>query len=121
LRGYAQRDPLNEFKSEAFTLFEALLTDLRRGVTRMLMRGQFVIEPPQGARSSEPEMFEGAPRPQPVAAPMSSLPQQQASDSPEAMPSDPAWADTPRNAPCPCGSGKRYKNCHGDVTAIARA
>ena len=46
LRGYAQRDPLNEFKTEAFTLFETLLIDLRRAVTRMLMRGQFVAEQP---------------------------------------------------------------------------
>ena len=45
LRGYAQRDPLNEFKNECFTLFETLLNDLRRAVTRVLMRGQFVVEP----------------------------------------------------------------------------
>jgi len=47
LRGYAQRDPLNEFKNEAFTLFERLLSDLRSDVTRMLMRGQFVAEQPR--------------------------------------------------------------------------
>jgi preprotein translocase subunit SecA len=106
LRGYAQRDPLNEFKSEAFTLFEALLGDLRRGVTRMLMRGQFVSDPNASAAPREP--IAPPPRPTPRAAPETST-------------VDPAWAGTPRNAPCPCGSGKRYKNCHGDVTAIARA
>ena len=120
LRGYAQRDPLNEFKNEAFTLFERLLSDLRAGVTRVLMRGQFVQEQPPGAdagnaRQAPPQQI--ASRPQ--AAPAQAAPQQQAETPPSgSVPA--AWAATPRNAPCPCGSGKRYKNCHGDVTA-ARA
>jgi preprotein translocase subunit SecA len=114
LRGYAQRDPLNEFKTEAFTLFEALLADLRRGVTRMLMRGQFVSDPNAAAAPEEPL----APPPRATPRP-ESRPEPRAAQ--EAAPADPAWAGTPRNAPCPCGSGKRYKNCHGDVTAIARA
>jgi preprotein translocase subunit SecA len=110
LRGYAQRDPLNEFKNEAFTLFETLLNDLRRAVTRVLMRGQFVTE--QTDSAPDPEAEAAAARlqriqPQPVVKPMQA--------------GDPSWASTPRNAPCPCGSGKRYKNCHGDVTAVARA
>ncbi len=114
LRGYAQRDPLNEFKNEAFVLFDSLLGDLRRGVTRMLMRGQFVVEQPQ-----TPGLASGlgpAPRPAPVPAQGApSQPGEQAAADPA------AWANTPRNAPCPCGSGKRYKNCHGDVSAVARA
>lgn len=104
LRGYAQRDPLNEFKTEAFSLFETLLNDLRRAVTRVLMRGQFVVEPPQTDGSDAPA--EAPPRPE---APAPTTPAQ----------ADPAWASTPRNAPCPCGSGKRYKNCHGDVSSAA--
>src|SRR5690606_13438699 len=111
LRGYGQRDPLNEFKNEAFTLFDSLLGDLRRGVTRTLMRGQFVVE--QQPAENAGEAFGGpGPAPRPVAAPA------QAQSS---QPGDPAWANTPRNAPCPCGSGKRYKNCHGDVSVVARA
>ncbi|HVY90017.1 MAG TPA: preprotein translocase subunit SecA [Hyphomonadaceae bacterium] len=119
LRGYAQRDPLNEFKNEAFTLFETLLADLRRAVTRMLMRGQFVVEQPPGddageARTPPAQMARG-----PAPAPATATPQP--AQGAAAKPADPAWANTPRNAPCPCGSGKRYKNCHGDVTAAARA
>jgi preprotein translocase subunit SecA len=106
LRGYAQRDPLNEFKTEAFSLFETLLSDLRRAVTRVLMRGQFVVEPPP----SEVQEVE----PPQATQQISSAP------APDGAPSvDPAWASTPRNAPCPCGSGKRYKNCHGDVSSAA--
>ncbi len=117
LRGYAQRDPLNEFKNEAFTLFERLLSDLRSGVTRVLMRGQFVTEQPPGATSgdaNQPPPQQMASRPQ--AAPAQAAPPQQQASAPLA-----AWAATPRNSPCPCGSGKRYKNCHGDVSTAARA
>jgi preprotein translocase subunit SecA len=116
LRGYAQRDPLNEFKNEAFTLFESLLNDLRRAVTRVLMRAQFVTEQPPSDNAGEAR---GGPPPaaRPAPAPAQAAPAQQQG----APGSDPAWANTPRNAPCPCGSGKRYKNCHGDVTAAARA
>jgi preprotein translocase subunit SecA len=119
LRGYAQRDPLNEFKNEAFTLFESLLNDLRRAVTRVLMRAQFVVEQPPSVNAGEAR---GGPpsaaRPAPASAQAApALEQQQGAPA-----GDPAaWANTPRNAPCPCGSGKRYKNCHGDVTTAARA
>jgi preprotein translocase subunit SecA len=115
LRGYAQRDPLNEFKNEAFTLFERLLSDLRSGVTRVLMRGQFVQEQAGGG----PEPRPTAPRPQQIST-ASAPAADDEGDGPK-TPGNPAWASTPRNAPCPCGSGKRYKNCHGDVSAQARA
>jgi len=117
LRGYAQRDPLNEFKNEAFTLFERLLSDLRSDVTRLLMRGQFVAEQPPGADAG-PARAPTQVASRPVAAPAQAAPPQQASPQGQAPVS---WAATPRNAPCPCGSGKRYKNCHGDVTSVARA
>ncbi len=120
LRGYAQRDPLNEFKNEAFTLFERLLSDLRTDVTRVLMRGQFVEQPPGAdAGNARPGPMQAAARP--MAAPtqaVSQQPQEQIGPDGKAPAS---WASTPRNAPCPCGSGKRYKNCHGDVTNVARA
>ena len=121
LRGYAQRDPLNEFKNEAFTLFDRLLNDLRRGVTRTLMRAQFANDTPS---SDEGEEAEARPQPQQIAshpAPTAAPAIARTADPQEAVPADPAWASTPRNAPCPCGSGKRYKNCHGDVSAVARA
>jgi len=116
LRGYAQRDPLNEFKNECFTLFSTLLNDLRRAVTRVLMRGQFVVEQPPGVDGGDARaqaMAQSRPAPAPAQAAPSQIAQ--------APGADPAWATTPRNAPCPCGSGKRYKNCHGDVSAAARA
>ncbi len=120
LRGYAQRDPLNEFKNEAFTLFERLLSDLRADVTRMLMRGQFVSEQPPGDDPGNGRPG-GLPTSRPTIAPAQAAPQpqQQAQQPQGAAPA--AWAATPRNAPCPCGSEKRYKNCHGDVSTAARA
>jgi len=113
LRGYAQRDPLNEFKNEAFTLFERLLSDLRADVTRLLMRGQFVTEAPPGADTG-PARTPTQHAARPVAAPAQAAPPQQQAQASSATPA--AWASTPRNAPCPCGSGKRYKTCHGDVS-----
>ncbi len=119
LRGYAQRDPLNEFKNEAFTLFERLLSDLRSDVTRLLMRGQFVTEAPPGTDAG-PARTPTQLASRPVAAPAQAAPTpQQQSQAGSATPA--SWASTPRNAPCPCGSGKRYKSCHGDVSNAARA
>jgi preprotein translocase subunit SecA len=121
LRGYAQRDPLNEFKNEAFTLFERLLSDLRSDVTRLLMRGQFVAEQPPGADPGDGRPGPGGlPTARPTPAPAQVAPPQQEGEPPQGS-TPAAWAATPRNAPCPCGSGKRYKNCHGDVTATVRA
>jgi preprotein translocase subunit SecA len=116
LRGYAQRDPLNEFKNEAFTLFERLLSDLRSDVTRLLMRGQFVMEQPPGADTG-PARTPTQVASRPVAAPAQAAQQQ----APPQGQTPASWASTPRNAPCPCGSGKRYKNCHGDVSQVAQA
>ena len=118
LRGYAQRDPLNEFKNEAFTLFERLLSDLRSDVTRLLMRGQFVTEAPPGADTG-PARTPTQHAARPVAAPAQAAPPQQQAQAGSSVPA--SWSATPRNAPCPCGSGKRYKSCHGDVSNVARA
>ncbi|MFN9927071.1 MAG: SEC-C metal-binding domain-containing protein, partial [Phenylobacterium sp.] len=98
LRGYGQRDPLNEFKTEAFTLFEKLLVDLRQMVTRWLMTVEF--------------QFEAPPQPPPRSAfevhldPVTGQ-NEMAGDLPE------GWEQTGRNQPCPCGSGKKFKHCHG--------
>jgi preprotein translocase subunit SecA len=120
LRAYGQRDPLNEYKSEAFALFNAMLDELKERVTAMLARVELAPEPvrpppvqmvemhpqPVPAFAGEPEMaFEGT-------APMPMAPQPLRSDAVD--PNDPAtWRGTSRNAPCPCGSGKKYKHCHG--------
>ena len=81
LRGYAQRDPLNEFKNEAFTLFESLLNDLRRAVTRVLMRAQFVVEQPPSDNAGDAR---GGPPPatRPAPAPAQAAPVQQQDTTP---------------------------------------
>ncbi|MBW8815778.1 MAG: preprotein translocase subunit SecA [Caulobacterales bacterium] len=116
LRGYGQRDPLNEFKTEAFSLFEKLLVDLRQNVTRWLMTVQFEFEEPApppvqptfevhldpltGQNELERGFVpDGVSPDQRAALPMSALPD--------------GWEDTGRNQPCPCGSGKKFKHCHG--------
>jgi preprotein translocase subunit SecA len=125
LRAYGQRDPLNEYKSEAFNLFNAMLEDLRERTTSVLMRIDIRPDapPPEpepirvtdmrhpDPRGGELEYADAGPPPaygaatQPARSPMVA----QSVD-----PNDPAtWAATPRNAPCPCGSGKKYKHCHG--------
>ncbi|MEQ9145677.1 MAG: preprotein translocase subunit SecA [Parvibaculaceae bacterium] len=125
LRGYAQRDPLNEYKTEAFSLFESLLTRLREDVTRQLMHIQFVAEPPALEEQPLPEMH--AHHVDPLTGedeisddqagvavaertrPVRNRPAEIAMD-----PNDPStWGKIARNAPCPCGSGKKYKHCHG--------
>jgi preprotein translocase subunit SecA len=97
LRGYAQRDPLNEYKSEAFQLFEAMLSNLREAVTAQLMRVEVVTTPP--------------PEPLPV---MQAHHLNADAGSPRRDPNDPStWGRVGRNEACPCGSGLKYKHCHG--------
>jgi len=120
LRGYGQRDPLNEYKSEAFELFEALLAKLRSEVVDQLMHVQIQTgEPP-------PEI---APRPLPPMQASHIDPltgeDEMAPDAPQfrqipAGPVDPnnpaTWSKVQRNAPCPCGSGRKFKHCHGALS-----
>ena len=110
LRGYAQRDPLNEYKTEAFTLFEALLNRLREAVTAQLMRIEMMQQPeleePELDAFQQTHIDPGTGR------------NEMAGDGVEAArqaPTQAVSAKVPRNAPCPCGSGKKYKHCHGRV------
>jgi len=117
-RGYAQRDPLNEYKTEAFELFQSMLTNLRQVVTSQLMRVELVRQaadapPPQAPAAEghhldpltgEDDFAEGAdgPTDNRVVAPE------------DRDPNDPGtWGRVGRNELCPCGSGKKYKHCHG--------
>ena len=121
LRGYGQRDPLNEYKTEGFGLFEQMITRLRGIVTGQLMR----VEINQGGADEMfpednelPDMFiedfDGDGNELPpgtlLSAALSPPP-----DLPEgADPEDPStWSQVGRNQACPCGSGKKYKHCHG--------
>ena len=125
LRGYAQRDPLNEYKTEAFSLFESLLTRLREDVTRQLMHLQFVTDPPAIEDQALPEMHAHHVDPLTGRDEMSDAdggvavatrPSKARGRASEVAmdPNDPStWRKVARNAPCPCGSGKKYKHCHG--------
>ena len=120
-RGYAQRDPLNEYKSEAFELFQAMLGNLRQAVTAQLMRVELVREaaeapPPQApqavghhvdATTGEDDFGEGA-------GGTLTLVRDTVVPAEERDPQNPStWGKVGRNEPCPCGSGKKYKHCHG--------
>ena len=114
-RGYAQRDPLNEYKTEAFQLFENLLNGLRSDVTQKLGQVRPLTEQEQQAMLAQ-IMAQQAPQqpaaPAPVAAPVAAAAAAVAGFDA----ADPAtWGDPARNDPCPCGSGERFKNCHGKL------
>jgi preprotein translocase subunit SecA len=122
LRAYGQRDPLNEYKSEAFNLFQAMLRDLRERMTSVMATFELAPPPPPpptdgisvtygrgdgGVALLEPEaeLIEAEPQRMPPARPTVHA---------GVVASDPStWSRTARNAPCPCGSGKKYKHCHG--------
>jgi preprotein translocase subunit SecA len=115
LRGYAQRDPLNEFKTEAFTLFERMLLDLRTTVTRMLLKLQIGQADEQIPQPRLPvQTYEIHQNPDTGENEMALR-----ADVPPLAPDgfdreDPrTWGKVSRNAPCPCGSGKKFKYCHG--------
>jgi preprotein translocase subunit SecA len=119
LRGYGQRDPLNEYKAEAFSLFEAMVSHLREAVTAQLMRVEIVQQPPAEESSALPYMEahkvdpatgedEMAPALAPVLAGNGNGAQVQRNSG------DPSsWGKVGRNELCPCGSGKKFKHCHG--------
>jgi preprotein translocase subunit SecA len=125
LRSYGQRDPLNEYKTEAFSLFEKLLADLRQNVTRWLMTVEFRYEePPPLPPAPVGSLVEVHMNPQTgenerelalaSAAAMGAVPAAQRQALPtSALPGQ--WERTSRNAPCPCGSGKKFKHCHGSL------
>ena len=139
LRAYAQRDPLNEYKREAFVLFEAMLEHLRERVTLVLCHIELRLAPVEEMLFQQPEQkmtetredpalrlsareaafAEAAPADAPAsepAPPPPAFPIRHRQAAPTQDPDDPAtWGRVPRNAPCPCGSGKKYKHCHGRV------
>ncbi len=115
-RGYAQRDPLNEYKSESFELFTNLLANLRQAVTTQMMRVEIVQQPP------EPEPIEmTASHPRAAAAAggngdVGTMTLARPGKATERDPNDPmTWGKVGRNEACPCGSGKKYKHCHGKL------
>jgi preprotein translocase subunit SecA len=125
LRGYGQRDPLNEYKTEAFSLFEKLLVDLRQNVTRWLMTVEFHFDEPAPEPASQGGLIEvhmdpetgqnerGALPPGSTGIPDNISPEERQALPVSALPM--GWELTGRNSPCPCGSGKKFKHCHGSL------
>jgi preprotein translocase subunit SecA len=117
-RGYAQRDPLNEYKNESFQLFEGMLDSLREQVTQQLslvrplteeeqrqMLAQMMAQ--QGAQEQPQQPDEApAPAPEPSGDALSGFDENDRS----------TWGNPGRNDKCPCGSGKKFKHCHGRLT-----
>jgi len=110
-RGYAQRDPLNEYKNEAFQLFENMLDSLRQEVTQKLAQIRPMTEEEQLALVQQ--MQEQRSAMEAAAAPPE--PAQTFENAIEGFDeNDPTtWGNPGRNDPCPCGSGKKFKHCHG--------
>jgi preprotein translocase subunit SecA len=129
LRAYAQRDPLNEYKREAFDLFEQMLASLREQVTSMMAHLEIRLAeaPPAMPQRAAQRMIESREDPALVPAGANALPErpaaaaQQRSMRAAAGPAASAAGElaqsgkVQRNAPCPCGSGKKYKHCHGKI------
>jgi preprotein translocase subunit SecA len=136
MRGIAQKQPINEYKQEAFGLFETMLDTLREEVTRILFRAELRFEQPAPQALPElPDFLTGH------IDPLTGLDNSADGDGSEANPElfgslagspraafasgganpDNPYAnlDIPRNAPCPCGSGMKYKHCHGAVGALS--
>lgn len=119
-RGYAQRDPLQEYKGEAFELFQAMLGNLRQAVTAQLMRVELVRQAAEAPPPEAPDMFgshlDGTTGEDDFGETGLLVRQEtHATVAPEDRdPKNPAtWGKVGRNEACPCGSGKKYKHCHG--------
>ncbi len=115
-RGYAQRDPLQEYKSEAFELFQALLANLREAVTSQMMRVELVREatPPQPPAEMEMHHQDASTGLDEFAQADGQADDVGYVDPADRDPQDPtSWGKVGRNEACPCGSGKKYKHCHG--------
>jgi preprotein translocase subunit SecA len=128
LRGYGQRDPLNEYKQEAFHLFEAMIQQMREGVTAQLMRVEIMQAPPEPVPENLPYMEAHHINPATgeddmamadgtvaaLARSAGATLARNPAPAPKRNPSDPAtWGKVGRNEVCPCGSGKKFKHCHG--------
>ena len=102
LRGYAQKDPKQEYKREAFDLFDSLLSAVRREVTRILMTVRIATpeEVAAAEAAAQPEHLDNV---------------RYEHEGDASSESGDPYAGTGRNEPCPCGSGKKYKHCHGNL------
>ena len=142
LRAYAQRDPLNEYKQEAFSMFETMLSGLREQVTQLLTHIELRLNEEEEAQRRQPQETHET-RQDPAFVGMAPAAAPEGADNAIAFPPPPelseeeivaseaklgtmrhaefdeddptTWGRTGRNAPCPCGSGKKFKQCHGSL------
>jgi len=111
LRAYGQRDPLTEYQREGFDMFSAMMDSLKEEFVRYMFHVQVVEEPKPQA---QPVPATRATAPQTATAMQSARTEAGLAGTSEGIAGEPARSDkVPRNAPCPCGSGKKYKMCHG--------
>ena len=131
LRAYAQKQPINEYKQEAFGLFEAMLETIREDVTRLLMTAQLRIAPPPPPvdlpelpdfltghidpffGTDDSNDGDGSERQAAMFGTLAGAPFAAAGSATVAGADPYASMNFSRNAPCPCGSGQKYKHCHG--------
>ena len=106
-RGYAQRDPLNEYKSEAFQLFEGLLESLRVDVSQHLSKVRPLTEEEQKAMMQQ-MMFQNTKTQKDMSMPAAEPILSNFIENDRST-----WGNPGRNDRCPCGSGKKFKHCHG--------
>ena len=110
LRAYAQRDPLNEYKREAFNLFDEMLESVRHTITGALSNLEIQLDNEEmSSQQNSSEDYQ--------AREVTKGPKRLLNTSSQGIdPDDPStWGKVPRNAPCPCGSGRKYKHCHGKL------
>ncbi len=110
LRAYAQRDPLNEYKREAFNLFDEMLESVRHTITGALSNLEIQLDNEEmSSKQNSSEDYQ--------AREVSKGPKRLLNTTSQGIdPDDPStWGKVPRNAPCPCGSGRKYKHCHGKL------
>ena len=116
-RGYAQRDPLNEYKNEAFQLFETMLDSLREDVTKKLAQIRPLTEEERAQMLAQMAAQQAAMQAAALGDANAQTEEQAApTENPDTgfVESDPSsWGKPGRNDPCPCGSGKKFKHCHG--------
>ena len=130
LRAYAQKDPLNEYKRESFNIFEEMLAALRERITTVLCHVELRIAPPEDLlpQPAQRDMHETRVDPALQMADAEDAGDGGSGDvqtvttrsrqaSRVADPNDPTtWGRVSRNSPCPCGSGRKYKHCHGKLS-----
>ncbi|MDW3223740.1 MAG: preprotein translocase subunit SecA [Paracoccaceae bacterium] len=113
-RGYAQRDPLNEYKNESFQLFEGMLDSLRQDVTQKLSQIRPLTEEEQQEMLQQLRAQQAAAQNATAPDAGSAAPIAQGNAAEGFVENDPStWGNPGRNEVCPCGSGKKFKHCHG--------